>query len=85
MTDLVFNVHECRGMGMPLFLRAVGAWQKLGQSRMWRFFTKDRAAARRSFDDVLTWDFDRHVMAHGEAVDTAAQPLLAAALSAALP
>ena len=80
VTDLVFNVHACPGFGMPIFLRLVGAWKKLAQSRMWRFATKDRAAAAASVADVLAWDFDRLVMAHGDVIESGAREGLAEAL-----
>jgi hypothetical protein len=81
VTDLVFNVHRCRGFGMQLFLRIVGAWRRTAQSRMWRFLTKDREAAARSVEDVLSWDFDRLVMAHGDPVDGGAREQVASALA----
>lgn len=80
VTDLVFNVHACPGFAMPLVLRLVGAWKKLAQSRAWRFQTNDRASAAASIADVLAWDFDRLVMAHGEIVETDARAELAPAL-----
>ena len=80
VADLVFNVHACPGLGMPLFLRLVGAWKKLAQSRVWRFATKDRAAAAASIDEVLAWDFDRLVMAHGDVIESGAREQLAEAL-----
>ncbi|MBX3191494.1 MAG: DUF4336 domain-containing protein [Labilithrix sp.] len=81
VTDLVFNVHACRGAGMPLFLRSVGAWKKTAQSRFWRFLTKDREAAKKSVVDVFAWDFDRLIMAHGDVLDADAREPLARALA----
>lgn len=80
VTDLVFNVHRC-SFGMQLFMRFVGAYQKTAQSRMWRWFTKDRAAAAASANDVLAWDFDRIVVAHGDVVAEDARERLRAALA----
>jgi hypothetical protein len=65
----------------PLFLRIVGAWRRTAQSRMWRLLTKDREAAARSVEDVLSWDFDRLVMAHGDPVDGGARERVASALA----
>jgi hypothetical protein len=81
VTDLVFNVHEARGFGMPIFLRVVGAWKKTAQSRMWRLFVKDRVAAGASLAEVLSWSFDSVVMAHGEPVTSEARERLAGALT----
>ncbi len=79
VTDLVFNVHACPGF-MPLLLRLVGAWKRVAQSRVWRFATKDRAAAAASIAEVLAWDFDRLVMAHGEVIESGARAELGEAL-----
>lgn len=81
VTDLVFNVHRCRGFAMPLALRCVGAWKKLAQSRALRFMTKDRERAAHSVLDVLAWDFDRLIMAHGDIVESDARQKLADALA----
>jgi hypothetical protein len=69
VSDLIFNIHDCRSFGMSCFLRVVGAWKKTAQSRMWRTLVKDRAAAARSATDILSWDFVRVVVAHGDVVE----------------
>lgn len=69
VADLMFNIHDCRSFGMRCFLRVVGAWKKPAQSRMWRFLVKERAAAARSATDILSWDFERVVVAHGDVVE----------------
>ncbi|MEM8608288.1 MAG: hypothetical protein AAGF92_14345 [Myxococcota bacterium] len=35
---------------------------------IWRLVTKDRAAAGRSVREMLEWDFERVVLAHGDFV-----------------
>ncbi|HVH41921.1 MAG TPA: DUF4336 domain-containing protein [Labilithrix sp.] len=69
VTDLVFNVHECRSFLMRFFLRIGGTWKKTAQSLEWRFLVKDRPAAAQSASEVLTWDFERVVVGHGEVVE----------------
>jgi hypothetical protein len=69
VTDLMFNVHATRSFGMQLFLRLMGAWKKTAQSRAWRFLMRDRAAAARSAMAVLSWDFERVVVGHGDVVE----------------
>lgn len=80
VTDLVFNVHRAANV-VTWFVFAIvaGAYRRLGQSRMWRFFTKDRAAAAASLRRVLAWDFDRLVVAHGDVVESGAKAALEAA------
>jgi hypothetical protein len=84
VTDLVFNVYETRGFTMKLFFWIMGAWAKTAQSRMWRILTKDRPAAARSVSDVLAWDFDRVVVAHGNVVESDANATANEKLRAAL-
>jgi len=67
--DLLFNVHECRSFWMRLVLRAGGTWKRTAQSLVWRRLVKDRAAAARSAADLLSWDFARVVVAHGDVLE----------------
>ncbi len=80
VTDLFFNIHESKALLMPLILRMAGAWRRPMQSRLWRLFTEDRAAAAASIEQVLSWDFDRVVMAHGDVIEVGAKEHAAAAL-----
>jgi hypothetical protein len=68
LTDLIFNVHACRSLGMRMLFWIGGTWKKTGQSLEWRLLVKDRAAAAKSAIDVLSWDFERIVVAHGTVV-----------------
>ena len=77
--DLIFNIHAVKRWSASLIFRMVGAWKRCAQSRMWRFFVKDRAAAAASLAAVMAWDFDRIVMAHGDVVETGGQAALAQA------
>jgi hypothetical protein len=69
VTDLLFNVHACSSFLMRLVLRLGSAWEKPAQSKAWRFFVKDRAAAAESATTVLGWDFERIVVAHGRVIE----------------
>ena len=69
VTDFFFNVTECEGFLMKLFLRCVGAYGKTAQSRFWRLLVRDRAAAAASAREMLAWKFDRAVVAHGDVVE----------------
>ncbi|WP_437729067.1 DUF4336 domain-containing protein [Sorangium sp. So ce861] len=69
VTDLLFNVHEVRNFGMKAFLWLGGAWKKTAQDHVWRVLVRDRAAAARSVADVLAWEFERVVVAHGDVIE----------------
>lgn len=85
VADLVFNVAQPRGFWAHAVLRLVGCHGRLGQSRAWRLFVKDRAAMARSVEQVLALPVQTLVMAHGEVVKHDAHTRLAAALRRWLP
>ena len=68
VTDLVFNIAEPRGWQSWLLLTMAGVKGRYGQSRVWRLFTKDRKAAGRTILQMLNWNFESVVMAHGAVV-----------------
>lgn len=76
VTDLVFNL----GPDLPWFSRALlrlnDGYCKLGPSRFYRAFIRDRTAFRASLDHILAWDFDRIVLSHGRNLDTGARETL---------
>lgn len=85
-SDLVFNIHETKNLRTKWLLTLVGAYGKLAQSGSVRFwFAKDNQAVGRSFADMLRWDFDRVVMAHGRVVEQDGKELIAPSLAWALP
>jgi len=67
VADLVQNVGRPVQPWSRLYTRAMGFYDRVALSRAirWAGFP-DRAAARRSLDDLLTLDFDALVVAHGE-------------------
>ncbi len=68
-TDLIFNVHEVSNWRSKILFTLVGVWQRPQQSMVWRFATKDRAAAGRSVQATSDWDIDRVVMCHGRILE----------------
>ncbi len=81
VTDLMFNVQRCQSSLMSVLLRLAGAYRKTAQSRVWRLLVKDRAAAAKSVSKVLSWDFQRVVVAHGDVVSEDARGRAVRALS----
>lgn len=81
LTDLVFNLHEVRGWFTRLVLRMVRAYRRVGQSRLVRITTRDRDAFARTLRQMLAWDIDRIVVAHGEIVADDPKGTLQRALS----
>ncbi len=69
VTDLVFNVHLGSTRSERLFLRAMGIEGRITSTRLMRWLTRDRIAARTAADRILGWDFERVIMAHGEIIE----------------
>jgi len=51
-------------------------------SRMFRLMIRDRATFAESIRQMMQWDFDRIIVAHGEMIETNAKATLAKALAA---
>jgi hypothetical protein len=80
-TDLVFNFREIESRLLRLAMRLNGAYGRFGPSRLVRLLTRDRASARESIQQILDWEFDRVVMAHGEIVETEGRKALRGAFA----
>jgi len=73
VSDLLFNVERPENFFTKLVLTLAGTRGKLGRSREWHVLAKDRAAWNASVREVLAFDFDRLIMAHGEVVEEGAK------------
>ena len=72
VTDLLFQIrYPVNALTRMVLWMAGASGGKLTQSRLWRTVTKDRAAAGRSVEKMLEWEFDRVVLAHGDFVEGA--------------
>jgi len=78
--DLFFNIREPEGLLTPLSFRLMGIYRRFAAAKMWRRWVTDRAAFQRSIDQILAWDFERIVVAHGEVVSQNARAQFVAAL-----
>lgn len=67
--DYFFNVQEPKGLLTGLMLRSFGTYGRPAQSKLWRRLLADRAAAQASARNILSWDFRRVVMCHGQIVE----------------
>ena len=50
------------------YLKAAGIHGKIGVSRAVRIMIRDKAKARRAVDQVIDWNPDRIVLAHGRPI-----------------
>ncbi|MEP6863420.1 MAG: DUF4336 domain-containing protein [Deltaproteobacteria bacterium] len=72
LTDLVENFQD-RTPGTNAFVRALlevaGMWNHPRPAPELRLLTIHREAARNALEKLLSWDFDRATIAHGELLD----------------
>lgn len=69
LTDLAFNVQPGPGNRARILHWLLGATGRFGPHRLVRSMIRDRAAARRSLATILSWDFDRVVVTHGDVLE----------------
>ena len=69
VTDLVENFHDLDGWRERLLARLGGVYRRPGLTRDQRLILLNRRAARASAEKILTWDFERIVLAHGKLIE----------------
>ena len=84
VTDLVQSAAPGSPLLTRLVMRLVGIHEGPGLPRHIRLVFRDKAAARASLERVLSWDFDRIVLAHGPLVETGGKAVLREAYSSFL-
>lgn len=71
--DLMENFATSEHLPTRLYLKAAGIHGKIGWAYPLRALYRDRAAAKRSFEQLLEHDFERAIIAHGEIVASGAK------------
>ena len=69
VVDLLESVHREDSWYMRLFGRLAGTYQRAALTRDQRLTFRDRAAARDSAVRILSWDFERIILAHGHLIE----------------
>lgn len=80
LTDLLFNITHSDRLWTRVFFTLNGGYGKLAATRFLRTTIKDAAMLRTSVERLLTWDFDRLVVTHGEVIERDAKPRVREAL-----
>ena len=70
LTDIAFNFDQSSNFGTQLAARIIGSYNSLQPSRMEKWGTRNKDKVEASIRQVLAWDFDRVIPAHGSIVET---------------
>ena len=57
-------------------MKLLRSYGHFGPSKLDPLLIRDRAAARASLEQILAWDFDRVVVAHGDVLETGGREAL---------
>ncbi|PSN18604.1 hypothetical protein C7271_11635 [filamentous cyanobacterium CCP5] len=69
LTDAALNFDESFPVMTQLATRVLGAYKQLSPTLLERIATTEKETVRRSVKNVLSWDFERIIMAHGSLVE----------------
>jgi hypothetical protein len=70
LTDTAFHFDESFPLVTQLATRVLGGYKELSPSILERLATRDKNKVRQSVEKVLSWDFERVIMAHGRMIET---------------
>lgn len=76
LCDLSFNFRRDTPFATRILLSLIGGYGRFGPSRLDPLLIRDRNAARTSLEEILAWDFDRVVVAHGEVLESGGREAL---------
>lgn len=81
LCDLAFNFGPAVPIVTRVVLTLLGGYGGFRTTRLDPLLIRDRGAARRSLEQILAWDFDRVVVAHGNVLERGGRDLLRAGYS----
>ena len=76
LCDLAFNFGPSAAAFTRLWMKLIRSYGRFGPSKLDPLLIRDRRAARESLQRILTWDFDRVVVAHGDVLESGGHELL---------
>ena len=69
LCDLAFNFSSRAPALTRAFTKVIGGYGRLEPSRLDPLLITDRPAARECMEQILAWDFDRVIVAHGDVLE----------------
>ena len=84
LTELLFNFSGSEPGWTKFLLKiAVGSCHHPGMSRPFKWGVKDKAAFENSLATILSWDFDRVIVGHGDVIEVDGKQIVRNGLKAA--
>lgn len=69
LTDIAFHFDESYPVIVQLATKVLGGYKNLSPSLLERVATTDKEQVKESVNKVLSWDFERVIMAHGSIIE----------------
>lgn len=70
-TDLVMHYSKNINLSAKLFAKLEGVYTKIAVPRLVRYMlVRDKKAAKKSLDIILSWDFERVIFSHGDIIES---------------
>jgi hypothetical protein len=76
LCDLAFNFGPSSAAPTRLLMKLLRSYGRLGPSTLDPLLIRDRRAARESLERILSWDFDRVIVAHGDVLESGGHEVL---------
>lgn len=84
LTELLFNFGSGESLWTKLLLNAaIGFHHHPGMTRPVKWGVKDKAAFQQSLATILSWDFDRVIVGHGDVIESGGKEKVREGLQAA--
>ena len=68
LTDLAFNIRNVKGIWSNIFFKLYGAYGKFGPTHLTKSVIKNKVKFSQSIDTILSYDFDKIIISHGDIV-----------------
>jgi hypothetical protein len=76
LCDLAFNFGPNAAWLTRILMSLIFSYGSFGPSKLDPLLIRDRTVARQSLERILSWDFDRVIVAHGDVLESGGHALL---------
>jgi hypothetical protein len=76
LCDLAFNFGPNAALTTRVLMSLIRSYGYFGPTKLDPWLIRDRPAARASMETILSWDFDRVIIAHGDVLETGGREAL---------